>query len=81
MHSSHPSERPQMLLWGGFMRKSKHWRAFSSTDPKTVVDGLLADGIPALQNNMASMSLGCPAGTTDSPQKTGVRCRATVMRL
>ena len=39
----------------------------SAADPKAVVDMLLADGIPALQNTMASMSQGCSGGAHGVP--------------
>ena len=37
------------------------------TDPKTVVDGLLAGAIPWLQQNMASMSQGCSGEAHGKP--------------
>ena len=39
----------------------------SAADPKAIVDMLLADGIPALQNTMASMSQGCSGGANGVP--------------
>jgi hypothetical protein len=39
----------------------------SAADPKTVVDGILGEAIPAIQNQMVSMSGGCSGGASGVP--------------
>jgi hypothetical protein len=39
----------------------------SAADPKAIADQILSDAIPALQNQMASMSQGCSGGSNGLP--------------
>jgi hypothetical protein len=68
VHPGNPgSARPKCSNRGDLGEIETKEGCYMPTDPSTVVDGLLADGIPALQNNMASMSLGCSGGDHGRP--------------